>query len=68
MGSVPDRFVLPVGNAGNISAVYKGLLELEALGFIDRLPKMTGIQAARRKPYSQSSKRKPTIRLDRRAS
>ena len=27
LGCVPDRFVLPVGNAGNISAVYKGLLE-----------------------------------------
>jgi len=45
-GAVPDRIVLPVGNAGNISAIYKGLLELEALGFIDRLPMMTGIQAA----------------------
>ncbi|MDN5339006.1 MAG: threonine synthase [Euryarchaeota archaeon] len=45
-GEVPDRMVLPVGNAGNISAVYKGLRELEALGFIDRLPMMTGIQAA----------------------
>lgn len=45
LGYVPDRFVLPVGNAGNISAVYKGLLELQDLGFIDRLPMMTGIQA-----------------------
>jgi threonine synthase len=46
LGGVPDRFVLPVGNAGNISAVHKGLLELQELGFIDRLPMMTGIQAA----------------------
>ena len=45
LGGVPDRFVLPVGNAGNISAVYKGLLELQDLGFIDALPMMTGIQA-----------------------
>jgi threonine synthase len=45
LGGVPDRFVLPVGNAGNISAVYKGLLELQELGFIDALPMMTGIQA-----------------------
>jgi len=45
LGYVPDRFVLPVGNAGNISAVYKGLLELQDLEFIDRLPMMTGIQA-----------------------
>jgi len=42
---IPDRFVLPVGNAGNISAVYKGFLELQELGIIDRLPMMTGIQA-----------------------
>jgi threonine synthase len=46
LGAVPDRFVLPVGNAGNISAVYKGFRELETLDFIDRLPMMTGIQAS----------------------
>jgi threonine synthase len=45
LGSVPDRIVLPVGNAGNISAVHKGLGELRTLGLIDRLPMMTGIQA-----------------------
>ena len=46
LGCVPDRIVLPVGNAGNISAVHKGLNELTELGFIDSLPMMTGIQAA----------------------
>jgi len=46
LGCVPDRFVLPVGNAGNISAVQ----ELQELGFIDRLPMMTGIQAAGSSP------------------
>ena len=45
LGEVPDRIVLPVGNAGNISAIHKGLVELRELGFIDRLPMMTGIQA-----------------------
>jgi threonine synthase len=45
LGEVPDRIVLPVGNAGNISAIHKGLMELHDLGFIDRLPMMTGIQA-----------------------
>ena len=50
LGGVPDRIVLPVGNAGNISAVYKGLLELQELDFIDRLPMMTGIQAAGSSP------------------
>ncbi|MDD1702975.1 MAG: threonine synthase [Methanoregula sp.] len=56
LGCVPDRIVLPVGNAGNISAVYKGLLELEALDFIDRLPKMTGIQAAGASPVVRAIK------------
>lgn len=42
---VPDRVVLPVGNAGNISAIYKGFRELHELGLIDEIPKMTGIQA-----------------------
>ena len=45
LGCVPDRFVLPVGNAGNISAVYKGLTEWKEIGYIDTLPMMTAIQA-----------------------
>jgi len=49
-GTVPDRMVLPVGNAGNISAVYKGILELKALGFVESMPMMTGIQAAGSQP------------------
>lgn len=49
-GAVPDRMVLPVGNAGNISAVYKGILELKELGFVDKIPMMTGIQAAGSQP------------------
>ncbi|MCX9083402.1 MAG: threonine synthase [Candidatus Methanoperedens sp.] len=41
----PDRIVLPVGNAGNVTAIYKGFRELKKLGLIDSVPKMTGIQA-----------------------
>ncbi len=41
----PDRVVLPVGNAGNISAVYKGFVELSQMGLMDGMPMMTGIQA-----------------------
>ena len=51
---VPDRFVLPVGNAGNISAVHKGLNELLALGFIDRLPMMPGVQAEGSAPVARA--------------
>lgn len=45
LGCVPDRIVLPVGNAGNISAVYKGLTEWNEIGYIDAMPMMTAIQA-----------------------
>lgn len=41
----PDRIILPVGNAGNISAIWKGISEFHRAGFIDERPMMTGIQA-----------------------
>ena len=52
----PDRIVIPVGNAGNISAVWKGLTEFYKLGYIKKLPKMTGIQAAGSAPIAQAIK------------
>jgi len=57
LGCVPDRFVLPVGNAGNISAVYKGLSEWKEIGYIDSLPKMTGIQAEGAMPVVNAIKK-----------
>ncbi|RLG34567.1 threonine synthase [Methanosarcinales archaeon] len=42
---VPDRLVLPVGNAGNITAIFKGFMEFRAAGITDTVPKMCGIQA-----------------------
>ncbi len=42
---VPDRIIVPVGNCGNISAIWKGLKEFKEYGFSDSLPTMTGIQA-----------------------
>ena len=42
---VPDYVILPVGNAGNISAIWKGFKELKEFGLIDELPKMIGVQA-----------------------
>jgi len=52
----PDRIIIPVGNAGNISAVWKGMTEFHNLGYIKRLPKMTGIQAAGSAPIAQAIK------------
>ena len=53
----PDRVIVPVGNAGNISAIWKGFSEFHRLGFIRKLPKMTGIQAAGSAPIAQAIKR-----------
>lgn len=51
-----DRVVVPVGNAGNISAIWKGFTEFHRLGFIETLPKMTGIQAEGSAPIAQAIK------------
>lgn len=53
---VPDRIILPVGNAGNITAITKGLNEMKKLGIIDRIPKMTGIQAEGSAPIVRAVK------------
>lgn len=55
-GETPDRIIVPVGNAGNISAIWKGFTEYYRLGFIKKLPKMTGIQAAGSAPIAQMIK------------
>lgn len=52
----PDRLILPVGNAGNISAIFKGFQELKTLGITDAMPRMTGIQAVGAKPIVNAFK------------
>ena len=46
LGSVPDIHVLPVGNAGNITAYWKGYQEYRKAGLSKSLPMMWGFQAA----------------------
>lgn len=46
LGDAPDVHILPVGNAGNISAYWMGYREYHAAGLSTRLPRMTGFQAA----------------------
>ncbi len=46
LGHAPDFHAIPVGNAGNITAYWKGYNEYHAEGRIDSLPKMIGFQAA----------------------
>ena len=55
---VPDRVILPVGNAGNISAIYKGFRELERFGLTESIPKMCGIQAEGANPVYMAVKSK----------
>lgn len=46
LGRAPTHHALPVGNAGNITAYWKGYREYQQKGVIDSLPKMIGFQAA----------------------
>jgi threonine synthase len=45
LGKAPDYLAIPVGNAGNISAYWKGFKEFYAQGKISSLPKMVGFEA-----------------------
>jgi threonine synthase len=51
---LPEVIVLPVGNAGNITAVWKGFLELRALGLVNELPRLIGIQAEGASPIADA--------------
>jgi threonine synthase len=45
LGRAPDFHFLPVGNAGNITAYWKGFQEYHAQGLVATLPRMCGFQA-----------------------
>jgi threonine synthase len=45
LGDAPDYLLLPVGNAGNITAYWKGFREYHMAGRSTRLPRMIGAQA-----------------------
>jgi threonine synthase len=49
----PDRVVVPGGNLGNSSAMAKGFQELLDLAVIERLPKITVVQAEGANPLYQ---------------
>src|SRR6476619_1540688 len=46
LGRAPDFHFLPVGNAGNITAYWRGYKEYHSVGKTDLLPRMFGFQAA----------------------
>jgi threonine synthase len=47
---VPDWILIPSGNLGNVSALGKGFLMMQALGLIDKLPRIVCAQAERANP------------------
>ncbi len=46
LGDAPDYLFIPVGNAGNITAYWKGFVEYNRAGRANHTPKMMGFQAA----------------------
>ncbi len=46
LGEAPDFHFIPVGNAGNITAYWKGYTEYKTLGKSQKLPRMMGYQAS----------------------
>ena len=46
LGDAPDDLFIPVGNAGNITAYWRGFKEYHEMGNAARLPRMMGFQAA----------------------
>ncbi|MEM6868386.1 MAG: threonine synthase [Cyanobacteria bacterium P01_F01_bin.3] len=53
---VPDWIIIPVGNLGNVSALYKGFKLMMDLGLITRMPRLVAAQTARANPFYESFK------------
>ena len=54
LGKIPEVVVVPVGNAGNISAIWKGFWELKKLAITNHTPRMIGVQAAGAAPIASA--------------
>jgi threonine synthase len=50
-GGVPDWVAVSIGDGCTIAGIWKGLTEMHALGIIDRLPRLLGVQAAGVAPF-----------------
>lgn len=55
LGRAPDLHILPVGNAGNITAYWKGYREFHEQGRCEARPKMLGFQAAGSAPLVEGA-------------
>ncbi|MDK2984625.1 MAG: threonine synthase [Clostridia bacterium] len=46
LGEAPDFLAIPVGNAGNITAYWKGFCQYHEVGKVQKRPRMIGFEAA----------------------
>jgi threonine synthase len=53
LGGAPDYLAIPVGNAGNITAYWRGFKEYHQSGLLETTPKMLGFQAEGASPLVQ---------------
>ena len=42
-GNLPDWLVAPVGGGGLLGGIWRGFLDLQRLGYLDRLPRLAGV-------------------------
>jgi len=54
LGRAPDWILIPVSVGPLLVGIYKGFLELQALGLVDRLPRMVASQAAACAPIAKA--------------
>ena len=55
LGDAPDYLFIPVGNAGNITAYWKGFVEYQSHGASSKSPRMMGFQAVGASPIVQGA-------------
>ena len=53
-GNLPDWIVAPVGGGGLLGGLWRGLLDLKALGLISTLPRLAGAQATGCAPLQEA--------------
>jgi threonine synthase len=54
LGRAPDYHIVPVGNAGNITAYWRGYREYQRAGRVKEMPRMVGFQAAGAAPIYEN--------------
>lgn len=53
-GELPDWIVSPVGGGGLLGGIWRGFLDLQRMGLVDRIPHLAGVQAAGCAPVKQA--------------